>query len=294
MSHQLASGLVWHERQEPRRYAFRYNMTYLWCDIDALDRGEGAGHWMSAGPGRPFQMRREDHLAGHDNSWRGGIESWLERAGLPTAPRIHLLTLPRLLGRTFNPVSFWIGRGTDGTVAWMVAEVNNTFGERHLYPLDTRGGGPFRLVWTRPKSFPVSPFHDTRGEYEFRLDLTDSGIRIRIDLSGHGEGVFRTGMRLGFRSAARAPLARIALDLASSVALTVPRILWHAARLHFGGSAVVRPRTASLHPWTIHRGRAVLLQRVLANPTWGRLWKRLGRRPAPSPEPIASGVSHGT
>jgi DUF1365 family protein len=269
-------------------------MLYLWCDIDALDRGEGHGRLLSAGANGLFQMRIEDHLGSDDNSWRAGIESWLDRAAIPTAPRIHLLSLPRLLGRTFNPVGFWIGRDRDGAVMWMVAEVNNTFGERHLYVLDARTSETKNLHWNRPKSFPVSPFHGTDGEYEFRLHLTDSVMNIEIDLVGHGEGVFRTGMHLEFRDLGNGAVIADATRLALSVGLTVPRILWQAARLHFGSKAEVRGKTVSVHPWTISHGPAVLLQRIFANPSLGRLWKRFGQRNETHSATSPSGARHGS
>ena len=273
----LASGTVWHAREAPGRHSFGYHMTYLWCDIDALDRGEGSGRWISAGPGGLLQLRRGDHLQGTDGSWREGIEPWLAKAGIGTAPTIHVLTLPRLFGRTFNPVSFWIGQGDQGQVLWMVAEVNNTFGERHLYPLDSRACPAGRLEWTTPKAFPVSPFHGVEGSYEFRLELTESGLTVGIDLVRHGEGVFRTGMGLRFGRLGSWSLAGEVLAMASSVVLTVPRILCHAALLHFSGKARLKPRPGGADAWTIHRGEAVLLQRTIANPAMGAIWKRLGQ-----------------
>jgi DUF1365 family protein len=293
VSHFLASGPVWHLRQEPGRHAFAYRMAYLWCDIDALDRGEGAGGWLSSGGGRLFQMRLEDHLGTTDKNWRSGIEHWLERAGIPTAPSIHILSLPRILGRTFNPVSFWIGRDASGEVAWMVAEVNNTFGARHLYALDARKAENGTLCWTAPKAFPVSPFHGVEGVYQFRLGLTDSVIEIGIDLSRHGEGAFLTGLRMDLRPLGKIGLTGVLATLAASVVLTVPRILWHAARLHFGGKARVRMSPGAHDTWTIHQGKPVLLQRLFANPTLGRIWKRLGQILTPT-KTTHPGAQHGS
>ena len=273
----LASGTVWHERRSPGRHAFSYRMAWLWCDVDALDRGEGARPWISPGPGGLLQIRREDHLQGTSGRWREGIESWLEKAGLPTAPRIHLLTLPRVLGRTFNPVGFWIGRGEAGEVLWMVAEVDNTFGSRHLYLLDARDLSDGELAWIRPKAFFVSPFHGVEGEYDFRLRLGEREILLRIDLDRHGEVRFSTGMRMDLSNLSvwRAPLQLAAL--AVSVVLVVPRILWQAARLHFTGAARLRSRPEDTDPWTVRRGKPVLLQRLVANRAMGRLWAGLGR-----------------
>ena len=46
-----------------------------------------------------------------------------------------LLTNLRLLGYVFNPVSYFYCYGADGELAAIVAEVGNTFGERHPYLL---------------------------------------------------------------------------------------------------------------------------------------------------------------
>ena len=54
----------------------------------------------------------------------------LELAGDPSIERVLMLTQPRVLGYVFNPVSFyWCYRG-DGSLACVVSELNNTFGER--------------------------------------------------------------------------------------------------------------------------------------------------------------------
>jgi DUF1365 family protein len=278
MTHRLASGRVWHQRTSPGRHAFAYRLTYLWCDLDAMDRGEMASPWVRAGAGGIFQVRLEDHLRGDAASWRAGIAPWLAEEGLAQSASIHLLTLPRLLGRTFNPVSFWIGQDLEGRVEWMVAEVNNTFGARHLYLLDAKEQSGPRLEWKAPKAFPVSPFHGVEGEYRIALDLRQDSLRIEFDLEHPDGGVFRTGMELDLVPLGRKAIARSLLSLVGSVVLTVPRILWHAARLHFTAKARLKPRPGVRDRRTIHQQSPVLLQRIFANPSLGRIWLRLGQK----------------
>jgi hypothetical protein len=57
---------------------------------------------------------------------------------------VWLHTYPRVLGFAFKPVSFWYCHRADGSLAAIVAEVNNTFGERHCYLLAEPG-----LAWGR-------------------------------------------------------------------------------------------------------------------------------------------------
>lgn len=84
---------------------------------------------------------------------------------------IWLNTFPRVLGYVFNPVSFWICTRSDGNVQAVLAEVNNTFGERHCYLLYKDSGEPILSGESlkSKKVFHVSPFCEVRGEYLFRF-----------------------------------------------------------------------------------------------------------------------------
>jgi DUF1365 family protein len=44
-----------------------------------------------------------------------------------------------VLGHTFKPVSFWYCHTPHGDLRAVVAEVNNTFGERHCYSAGSAG-----------------------------------------------------------------------------------------------------------------------------------------------------------
>ncbi|MCB9497758.1 MAG: DUF1365 domain-containing protein [Fibrobacteria bacterium] len=276
MSLHLATGTVWHSRSKPKEHSFSYPMSWILADIDAMDRDPGNGNLL--GPGFPglLRMRIRDHLDGKGETWRESLSRWLPAMSLPEAPKVDLLTLPSFLGRTFNPVSFWFGKDAQGEILWMIAEVNNTFGERHLYRLAEPRVEDSRMTWTAPKAFPVSPFHGVDGTYRFGLSRNGSGMILEIDLVHPDGSVFRTGMDLQVRPATRGGLRLAFPHLAISVLMVVPRILWQASRLHFGGKAAVQPRSPSVAEWTIHRTKPVFLQRILANRSAGRLWRRLG------------------
>ena len=57
----------------------------------------------------------------------------LKAQNLPGQERILLLAQPRLLGHVFNPVSFWLCMDAQDTLRVVIAEVSNTFGQRHSY-----------------------------------------------------------------------------------------------------------------------------------------------------------------
>ncbi|KAL8721809.1 MAG: hypothetical protein Q9181_007631 [Wetmoreana brouardii] len=92
-------------------------------------------------------------------------------------PYAYLVTAPRFLGYSFNPVSFWYLYNEQKQLKGMILEVNNTFDERRMYflkdstPTPPSESGPstgtspykFRNVW--PKDFHVSPFNSRKGSY---------------------------------------------------------------------------------------------------------------------------------
>jgi hypothetical protein len=117
-----------------------------------------------------------DHGDGRADAWPGWTNCW-PREGVHDADgEVWLHTYPRVLGYAFKPVSFWYCHRADGSLAAIVAEVNNTFGERHCYLL----AGP-ELAWGRElqarKVFHVSPFCRVQGSYRFRFMRTADAHR---------------------------------------------------------------------------------------------------------------------
>ena len=122
---------------------------------------------------RAFSVWDSDFFPGADGSIVQRLEHYLRRWGKRTDwQRVELLTTPRFLGYAFNPVSFFFCYEQDrDTPSLCVAQVNNTFGETHLYfgePLAFETGGR-AATFRSKKEFHVSPFYDRNGEYEFQI-----------------------------------------------------------------------------------------------------------------------------
>lgn len=149
---------------------------------------------------------------------------------------LRLLTQARFLGYGFNPVSFWMAFGQDGLRA-VIAEVSNTFGDRHSYVCALPGFapiGPQDLIAAK-KVFHVSPFQDIAGDYRFQFAITPERINIRINHKNGSEGVNAT------LSGARVPLSNAAILAASLRRPLGPLrgmalIFWNAARLRLKGA----------------------------------------------------------
>ncbi|GAB4388336.1 DUF1365 domain-containing protein [Albidovulum sp.] len=150
--------------------------------------------------------------------------------------RLGLLTTPRLLWWGFNPVSFWLAWRGAALIA-VIAEVTNTWGERHSYVCHRDDLGPITAAdeITARKIFHVSPFQDVAGDYGFRFDIRPDALGIRILHRNGAEGVAATltgPLTPLTRRAALAVMLRHPLGPLRTLAL----IHWHAARLALKGA----------------------------------------------------------
>ena len=171
---------VTHARRGRLRHAFRYAVDYL---LLAPDHAQGP-RLFSRDRFNLLSCHSRDH-GGLRGSGQGSAWAWaqLAQAGLKRRPdmAMALLTQPRLLGRWFTPVSFWMVLQGDRMVA-AIAEVNNTFGQRHSYLCHLPGFaaiGPSDTI-TAAKAFHVSPFQDVSGDYRFNFAVAPDRLAIRI------------------------------------------------------------------------------------------------------------------
>jgi hypothetical protein len=179
---QIGTGSVRHHRLRPTDHAFAYRSYFLLLPMRALRRS----------PAPALRRNRFGLLAFHDRDHGDGradalawLDELLAREGISDADgEVWLQTYPRVLGYVFKPVSFWYCERADGSLAAVVAEVNNTFGERHCYLL----AGP-ALAWGREqraaKVFHVSPFSPIEGDYRFRFLRSADGGRLVASVDHH-------------------------------------------------------------------------------------------------------------
>ena len=183
-------GETYHGRKGPVANSFRYSMDYVLLDMDTA-RGPGlfgrnarnvTGVWDRDHGGAPGQ--------GRGVAW---VREVLAAADLPVAG-IALLAQPRVLGHVFNPVSFWLCRDALGGLRVVIAEVSNTFGDRHSYLChrDDRGAIAPDDMLRAQKIFHVSPFQPVAGGYTFRFDIRADKVGIWIDHSNGEAGVYTT------------------------------------------------------------------------------------------------------
>ncbi|MBW6506320.1 MAG: DUF1365 domain-containing protein [Rhodobacteraceae bacterium] len=233
------AAVTTHARAGSIANAFRYSVDYVLIDTESR-----------VGPAL-FSRNRANLAAVHDRdhggtrgagqgvAWARGV---LAARGQPDA-RILLLTQPRMAGFRFNPVSFWLAFRGDALVA-VIAEVNNTFGDRHSYFCARPGFAPITAgdEITAEKLLHVSPFQDVAGGYRFRFAIDAGHVSIRIAHESRGEGVVATltGRRRPLTSRA---ILGAALRRPFGPGRTVALIYWQALKLWLKGARYRRRPT---------------------------------------------------
>ncbi|WJY22297.1 DUF1365 domain-containing protein [Fontisubflavum oceani] len=237
------AGETFHGRRGAVENAFKYSIDYVMLDAEAelstprlfgRNRGSLASLWDSDHGGPPKQ--------GAGAPWAREVLAAHGLSEVANGP-LYLLAQPRMLGHVFNPVSFWLAYDADHALRAVIAEVSNTFGDRHSYLCAHPDHAEITRsdTLTAAKIFHVSPFQPIAGGYTFRFDIREDRIGIWIDYATGNEGLIATltGTRkplitVGLlRAALRRPLgSRRVLGL----------IHWQALKLWWKGAKYrVRP-----------------------------------------------------
>ena len=177
----ILHGTVAHRRLRPRVHAFTYPAFMLRLPLSRIDALAAAG--LPIGRRGRVSFDPRDHGDGSGVPLGAFVDALLAAHGVEAGGEVVLYAFPRMLGHAFKPVSFYACHDRDGALRAIVAEVNNTFGERHHYVLHGPGGEPLRdgVALVAHKALHVSPFCTTRGEYRFRFRLAAGRWLARID-----------------------------------------------------------------------------------------------------------------
>ncbi len=173
---------VMHKRLRPREHLFRYKVYYLCFALSQMQKL--TNRFLSFEKWNLLSFYRRDHGARDGSDLESWMRTILANHDMTEADGdIILLTLPRILGFVFNPVSFWFCLDRNGQLRAVLSEVSNTFGEHHSYISyhdDHRVLEP--NDWLRAdKVFHVSPFLAVQGYYKFRFVCTEKQVVAHVN-----------------------------------------------------------------------------------------------------------------
>ena len=226
----IGFGQVRHTRLRPSRNAFNYPTYFLMLPMRSLALyGSGA---LAHNRPAPLSFFDRDHGDGRASAL-GWLDEVLQREGVDDADgEIWLHTYPRVLGYTFNPVSFWYCHKSDGSLRAILVEVHNTFGERHCYLLDAPQYG---RELKADKVFHVSPFCTLEGGYRFRfMRSIEAGLDrtvARIDYDDSTGPLLETSVGGTLEPVSAASLRKAFWAYPAMTFGVIARIHWQALKL---------------------------------------------------------------
>lgn len=251
MNSNLYECHVMHARFAPRQHRFLYRIFLFAIDLDELGQLPRSLALFSVNRTNVYRFEDRDFLPTHEavhngtdrsatpaaggaNPLKDRVLAFLAARGLDlTGGRVILVTLPRVFGYGFNPVSFYFCYDRTGAPAAAIAEVTNTFREIKPYYLgpDTQAAarGEFRV--RVPKHFYVSPFSDVDVAFDFTLRTPGERLSIQIDDYTGGERVLTSTLTGVQRSLTNGRLAWFTLKYPFLTLRIIGLIHWHALLL---------------------------------------------------------------
>jgi DUF1365 family protein len=232
---QIGFGQVRHTRLRPKKHEFVYDTFFLLLPMRQL-ADQAAMGGLAVNQRAAISFFDVDHGDGRD-AQAGGALAWLEallkREGVHDAQGdIWLHTYPRVWGYTFKPVSFWYCHRQDGSLCAIVVEVNNTFGERHCYLLESPRYG---VEQEARKCFHVSPFCRIEGRYRFRfMRAREDGLArtvVRVDHDDGAGPLLKTSVSGELHPLTQATLRRALWRYPAMTLMVMARIHWQALQL---------------------------------------------------------------
>lgn len=248
----LYVGDVMHARTRPRRHALRYRMYALLLDLDRLDAINARLRLFSVGGFNLFSFHTKDRGDGSGRDLAAQVRGHLDAAGIDhgNGP-IRLLTMPRLLGWAFNPLSVYFCHGADGTLQAVLWEVDNTFGQRHAYLIPVTGESDGQIEQHCDKAFYVSPFMDMGLHYTFRFHAPADTTDITIDVSDSEGLMLRAHQKMARAALSDRTLLKLFFSLPFLTLRVVGGIHWEALKIWLKGVRL-RPRPAPpTHPVSV-------------------------------------------
>ncbi len=184
LNSRLMVGTVWHKRYAPRCHEFSYQVFYGLFDLDELADLDRQSWIFSVDRAAPFSIHQADYglkpgQNGKDLKKR--IAELIRRQFGDEVKRVELLTMPRVFGYAFNPISVYYCFAEAGSLSHVIYEVNNTFGERFSYLFSVEVEEGALASHGCEKQLHVSPFFDVSGGYRFRQNKEPKAIRLAID-----------------------------------------------------------------------------------------------------------------
>lgn len=231
---------IGHTRTSPVRHRFEHKSCSWLVDLADVD-ARGRSCTLPGGLRSAVRFRSRDHLGDPALAWLENVARFAAAHGVDLrGGTVTALTNGRTLGHVFNPITLYWCHDTERRLACVIAEVHNTYGQRHAYLLHPDE----RSVADAEKAFYVSPFNDVSGRYRMSVPQPTDRVDVTVVLHRDDQRPF-VATWSGHRVHGGADLARACLRLPLSAWLVSARIRWQGIKLW--RKLPIQPRPAH-HP----------------------------------------------
>lgn len=231
MSHRFLEGKVTHIRHAPKKHRFAYR--YFMADICVPDLKRLQNRYFSLEKFNVMSFFTRDHF-GSSDSLEANIKNLAQEFGFEPTRVSRFITLPRIFGFVFNPISLAVCFDGD-TPKYMLVEVHNYNKGRIVYPVSLEKTDKGAFLGTSQKDMHVSPFFRRQGEYRFRLEYDKSHMMLGIDLYEDGVKKLTTIMHLQPSQFDKAGTLGVLRRHGLLTLMVVIRTMWQSLKLYKKG-----------------------------------------------------------
>ncbi len=231
MSHHWLDGEVFHKRFHPTVHQFRYDYCMLDMDLSKLQTLKNS--FFSYGGFNLFSFKAKDHF-GSDESFLVNAKALLKKFSFNEAYELRFLTLPRILGFVFNPISALLLIQED-KVKYMLVEVHNYNGGRVVYPVVLEEKEESVYEGRIHKNMYVSPFFKREGEYRFLLAYSKTQVQVSVTLYEEGVKMLVASLKAKVLPFEAKSSLRIFCSHTLLTFFVVTRTLWQSLKLYTKG-----------------------------------------------------------
>ncbi len=231
----LYAGRVAHVRHSPLRHRFNYRIWMLAVALDDIDTLAARSRWFAHNRFALLAIHDRDHGFRDSRPLRAFVEDALARNHLAEySARILFVTLPRVLGYAFNPISFYYCYNAAQKLGAVVHQVKNTFGDQVAYVMAVQDSANIRQP--APKRMHVSPFFDMQGGYRFALNAPAEKLNVSIQYGTAAEKRMTATMCLRARPWSDGALLRLLTEMPLTPLKIISAIHWQAVKLFLKGA----------------------------------------------------------
>ncbi len=244
IAHMYISNVM-HRRLFPVQYRFTYRIFGFLINLNQLNNLSKTSFLLSYNRFNIFSFYESDHGRRDGSSLTQWAAQQLASQGMESDNlKIYLHCMPRVLGYTFNPISYWFCYSSENQLLAVLVEVHNTFGDQHTYFLPARDVDVSDSVRaSKPKNFHVSPFINMQAHYQFRISQPDETFSAMIREQQDERLMLVAGQHGKRSNISNTSLLKAFFFLPLMTLKVMTMIHWQAVKIYFkGGTFHRRPK----------------------------------------------------